>query len=484
MKISAPLATTCLAIGFAAAAFAQDFANSQPADVVIGQPNFTTNAPTTASASITDNPTDVFVDPATGKLFVCDEQHNRVLRFSSAAAAVNGAGAEAVFGQPDFVTATANTGGISATSMDDPLGIYVDSTGALWVADSDNNRVLRFDGATGPVTLATLTADQVIGQPDFVTAVGGTTAITLGNPLDVWVDASGNLWVADAFNNRVLRYDAVAGLGNGPAATRVFGQADAISGGAATTQTGMSNPFSVCVDASGILWVADQGNSRVLRFNGAAGVAVDGPAASGVLGQPGFITSAAGTTQSILSGPRGVNVNSAGRLWVSDYGNNRVLWFNNAAAKANGSPANGVLGQASFTTSTSGLTQGTFDNPVGLHQDTAGHLWVADSNNNRALRFSAATPDQVPLISLIGPTKRTTSNNKVNIKGLSGDPDGVVVAIQGKVNTGSYSVAKGISPWRYTARKLKIGNNRVKIRAVDNSGLVSTLLRVTVRRVP
>ncbi|MDD5198859.1 MAG: NHL repeat-containing protein [Terrimicrobiaceae bacterium] len=485
MRLFILLASVSVAIGFAASAAAQDFQNFQAADVVIGKPDFTTNTPTTPLTTNIGSTGDSFVDPTSGKLFVCDEGNNRVLRFSSSAAAANGAAAEAVFGQPDFVTGTANTGGVSATSMSDPVGIFVDSAGRLWVADSDNNRVLRFDGATGPVTLATLTADQVIGQPGFVTFAGGTTAIALSNPLDVWLDGSGNLWIADAFNNRVLRYDAVVGLGNGPAVTRVFGQGNAISGGAATSQTGMSNPFALCIDGSGNLWVADEGNNRVLRFAGAAAVALDGPAASGVLGQTLFTAQAPGLTQSGLNSPRGVSVNSGGRLWVSDHGNNRAVWFDAAATKADGGLADGVLGQPNFATGVVGLTQKTLDSPQGIFEDSANHLWISDTNNHRALRFTAPVPPapKPPLISLRGSTKRTTTASKLLITGLSGDADGTVVAVKGNVNSGSYTTAKNISPWKFTARHLVRGEaNHIKIRAIDNDGLKSEFVRVTVTR--
>jgi sugar lactone lactonase YvrE len=473
-----------LAITPAALTHAGDFASYQAADVVIGKTNFTTNTPTTASATNTNVTSDVSVDPATGELFVCDEANNRVLRFSSAAAAASGAPAEVVFGQPDFVTATINTGGLSATSLDDPAGIHVDSSGALWVADAGNHRVLRFDDATGAATASTVTADQVIGQADFTTATSGTSLSTLDNPRDVWVDASGNLWVADASNNRVLRFDAVAGLGNGPNASRVFGQPSGISNAVATTPVGMDSPVSVCVDGGGALWVADEGNNRVLRFNAAAAVAVDGPAASGVLGQADFISANATVTRSGLSSPSGVNVNASGRLWVSDFNNNRVLWFNNAASKSNGGLADGVLGRPNFISPAAGLSERRFDGPLGLFQDAAGHLWVADSSNHRALRFTAPVPPspQPPVITLTGKFRHVFPAASQHIKGRSHDSDGVVVAVMGSVNGRPFTLAKGTTTWRYHAKKLRKGRNHIRIFAIDDDGLESNFLHVRIIR--
>jgi sugar lactone lactonase YvrE len=491
MKTIRPIPTSiALAICWAASSFAQDFVSNEFADVVIGKPTFTVSTPITATASTTGLTSDAVVDPTTGELFVVDTGNNRVLRFSSAVAATIGASAQAVFGQPDLTTGTANTGGLSATSLNGPTGIYIDASGALWVADTGNNRVLRFDAATAvSVTGATTTADQVIGQANFTTATSGTTLTTLNGPHAVSVDASGNLWVADSLNNRVLRFDSVTSLGNGATATRVLGQANGTTATAASTQAGMSNPSALAVDASGNLWIADTGNNRVLRFASAASISTDGANATAVLGQINFTASAAATTQAGLSGPRGVAVNSAGRLWVSDTGNNRVLWYDNASALANGSVANGVLGHANFSTSASGLSSQQFNTPLGVSQDTAGHLWVADSGNARVLRFSA---EQVPPPSLIPPVITLTGHPRIifpaasqQIRGRASDSDGTVVAVEGSLNGGPFTLAKGTTSWRFHAHKLRKGVNTIRLVAIDDDGLQSnTLIVKIIRRTP
>ena len=114
-----------------------------------------------------------------------------------------------------------------------------------------------------------------------------------------------------------------------------------------TTQSRMCGPNGVAVDNDGRVWVADVCNNRVLRFASLAALS-NGSAAEGVLGQPDFTSSNAATTQSGMSHPYGVAVDNAGRLWVADLSNNRVLRFDNAAGKANGANADGVLGQLDF----------------------------------------------------------------------------------------------------------------------------------------
>ena len=99
--------------------------DNMPAVGVLGQTNFTT-APSAVSptASVLNTPKGIAIDPTTGKLFVADYENRRVLRWSSADKMTNGSAAEAVLGQPDFVTATAGT---SSTKMARPYGICVDA---------------------------------------------------------------------------------------------------------------------------------------------------------------------------------------------------------------------------------------------------------------------------------------------------------------------------------------------------------------------
>jgi sugar lactone lactonase YvrE len=291
--------------------------------------------------------------------------------------------------------------------------------------------------------------------------------------------------VADTGNNRLLRYDAITGLGNGPAASRVLGQPNGTTSTAATTQAGLNGPTSLCVDASGNLWVADTGNNRVLRYASAASISSDGANATGVLGQSGFVTATAATTSSGLNSPRGVSVNAAGRLWVSDFANNRVLWFDNAASKANGAAANNVLGQPDFTSLTSGLTAQKFNGPLGVFQDINSRLWVADSANHRVLRFSSQQQppaQQPPLIKLFGSSTRIFPAASQHIRGAAFDTDGSVVAVKGSVNGRPFTLAKGTTFWRYHAKKLKKGRNIVRIFAEDDDGLQSDTLTVKIFR--
>lgn len=387
------------------AAAPTDWSNFQAADVVLGQPNFTSNTAGT-TASIMNDAEAIAIDPISGKLFVADEHNHRVLRFASAAV-TSGSAAEAVLGQADFTSGSANRGGaVAANTMNDPTGIYVDNGGRLWVVDASNHRVLRFDNAASKSNGAN--ADGVLGQANLTTGnanQGGVVAAnSLNGPQGLVVDSSGRLWIGDTFNSRVLRFDNAASKADGANADAVLGQSNLTSSGSATSQSGMNQPTGVAIDSAGRLFVADTTNHRVLRFDNAASK-VNGANADAVLGQSDFTSNTAATTQTGMNAPEGVLVDNEGRLYVSDPLNHRILIFNNAATLNNhggaDNPADHVLGQSNFTTGTAntgGISASTLNLPEYIFFDHANKtLWVADSDNNRVLRYSGYSPSPQPV---------------------------------------------------------------------------------------
>ena len=89
---------------------------------------------------------------------------------------------------------TSNTTGTSATMMNQPTGITFDADGNMYVADASNNRVVRYPITNGVIAT---TADRVWGQADFTSKTIGTSATTLNQPNDITIDAAGNLYVVE-----------------------------------------------------------------------------------------------------------------------------------------------------------------------------------------------------------------------------------------------------------------------------------------------
>jgi hypothetical protein len=268
-----PTAVAVTGTGLTTKLFVNDFSNSRvliwnklpiksnsPASVVVGQPDFTSNAQVTTQSGLKLPEAGLAV--AGGKLFVADRENHRIMIWNTIPI-TNGTPADVVLGQPDFTTSN-NT--VSQTGLDEPEGLWSDGT-RLVVADSLNSRVLIWNSI--PTTNGA-PADVVVGQPGFTT--GGSpnppTAQSLNRPIGVTSDGT-RLFVADTNNNRILVYSPFP-TANNPTASFVIGQADFVHGEenagkvGPTAQT-LSNPYGLFISGKK-LYVSDFNNARVLIF--------------------------------------------------------------------------------------------------------------------------------------------------------------------------------------------------------------------------
>lgn len=450
------------------------FPVSPSADLVLGQPDFSSNTPPGTTQASMNGPSGIAVDPVSGKVFVSISGQNRILRFAGSAALANGANAEAVIGQGDYMS---DTSGISATTLNNPYGIDVDPAGRLWVADFGNARVLMYEDAANLPEFGAA-ADLVLGQPDFVTNTAATNQNTMDGPLGVHLDATGNLWVADFSNHRVLRFNAAATLGDGAPATAVLGQPDFNTAADGTTNLTMYGPSSVLLDPAGRLWVSDQANQRVLRFDAANSLA-DGSPADGVLGQTDFVTNTNGAAPAKFGNPNALAIDRKGTLYIADNDNGRVIYHRSPATKSNGATPDGVIGQPDLSTVTWGTTAQKLSRTYGgLDFDAAGKLWVIDAGNQRALRFPGDFTATAPTVK--GKVPKSVTKGKLSLKGTAADPNGIAT-VRFRVGKGPFKTAVGTTAWKLSA-KLKPGKNTIEIVMVDTFGNVSPAKRVKVKR--
>ena len=394
------------------------------ASIVLGQPNFTSNAFGTGPAGI-NGPNCVAVDVLHNRVFVADTFNNRVLWWNDRTSLTSGKNADGVLGQMDFNSVQANRGATPGTAtLFDPYGVYADPDGNLWVADSDNNRVLMF---VPPFTNGK-DATLVLGQGSFTERepnrnTGSAGAVTLRRPMSITKDRDNNLWVSDSDNNRVVRYHGPT-FTTGQSADIVLGQPsmtdsdshDANSDSLAETVTAATlyQPQGISADSAGNLWVSDHQNHRFLRYSPPFAIGMN---ATLVLGQPDFSSgrsnrgtypSAAGVHCAFT-----ISADTAGNVWAADFANNRILRY--AGTLTNGMSAVQVLGQNDFTSiaaNRSGTTQpNSLYHPCSVTVDGDGNLWVAEGGsagghvggNNRLLKFSmfkvlSVTPSVCPNI--------------------------------------------------------------------------------------
>jgi hypothetical protein len=297
--------------------------------------------------------------------------------------------ADVVIGQPSFI---ANACGVGADRLCRYSGTFVDPAGNLWVADQINHRVLQYDT---PLT-TDLVADRVFGQVNFVANMcnegaggGAANASRLCAPSAVFVDAAGSLWVTDQGNSRVLRYDNP--LTTDTVADDVFGQVSMLAGSCnqgllAPTASTLCNPTGLAIDSLGYLYISENQHRVVIHTNPAVDKVADV-----VLGQPGFVTNTCnngGISASSLCTPTDVAVDTASNVYVADGNNNRVLFYRDPFASD--TVADSVLGQNGlFTTNTcnnGGISNLSLCFPRAV-SPVGVDLYVADSSNSRVLYY-------------------------------------------------------------------------------------------------
>ncbi len=373
------------------------------ADAVLGQPGFTSGTPNNGGLSATSlsSPAGATVDPVSGRLWVADFSNHRVLGWPSATAFTSGQAASIVIGQATFTANAANRGGApTAATLFSPANVAVDSSGNLYVADRDNHRVLRYSAPFTSGMNATLVLGQGANVYTSGTAnKGGVSAASLSGPTDVVPGPGGSLYVVDGSNHRVLYYAAPTAVNVN--ADRVVGQAGFTSGTlASTSATSMNLPQAAAIDPAGAnLYVLDYGNNRVLRF-AAPFTQTAGAAALQVIGQSGgFTGNIASYGPGGFTGPTGIAVDPVGRLYVADSFNHRVLQFDTPLTSGYASRVFGQPGFNGIAVNRGGAASAdSFANPTRMGFDSAGNMYVAEWGNNRVMRFAVPNPPMLPAV--------------------------------------------------------------------------------------
>ena len=238
-------------------------------------------------------PTSVAVD-ADGNVYVSDQLSHRVRKITPAGVVSTLAGSE--------IAGSADGHGAAAT-FGQPAGLAVDAVGNLYVADRANNRIRKISPAGDVVTLA---GSGVEGATD-----GSGVQASFSEPVDVAVDSAGNVYVADAWNNRIRKITP-AGNVTTLAGSGLQGAADGVGASAS-----FFRPFGIAVDRAGYVYVTDSGNNRIRRISPLGFVTT--LAGTGAVGS----TNGSAATASFYS-PSGVAVDGSGIVYVGDGANNLI----------------------------------------------------------------------------------------------------------------------------------------------------------------
>src|SRR5437016_3824473 len=241
---------------------------------------------------------------AGGDLYIADYSNHRIRKVDAASGIITTVAGNGAFGF------AGDGGAATSASVSGPAGVAVDAGGNLYIANYSTHRIRKVDAATGIIT--TVAGNGIC---TFAGDGGAATNASLNYPASVALDASGNLYIADPNNNRIRKVAAATGI-----ITTVAGGGSALGDGGAATSASLYGPTAVALDASGNLYIADQNNHRVRKVDAATGIitTVAGTGGPGVAGDGGAATSAS------LNNPDGVAVDASGNVYVADQGNHRI----------------------------------------------------------------------------------------------------------------------------------------------------------------
>jgi sugar lactone lactonase YvrE len=349
-------------------------------------------------------PAGLAVGPA-GSLFIADAGSN-VIRKVNAAGVITTVAGNSMQGYYGDGRAATNA------ALYAPVGVAVDSSGNVFIADQDNNVIRKVD-LNGVITTV------AGGGTNFPGDGGAATNASLSYPAGVAVDTSGNLYISDQGDNRVRKMD-INGILTTVAGNGTFGYA---GDRGPATDAALNNPVAVAVAASGSLFIADRGNNRVRKMdvNGIlTTVAGNGPAAYS--GDGGAATNAS------LNSPSGVAADAAGNVLIADGNNYRVrkVDLNGVITTAAGN------GSAAYSGDGGAATNASLQNPGGVAVDASGNLFIADSLNARVREVALAG---LPILTLDAVSASTAGNYRVIVT----SPYGSVTSAVASLTVGSPS---------------------------------------------
>ena len=306
-----------------------------------------------------------------GSLFIADYHNQRIRKVSSSGIISTVAGNGSLGFSGDGGPAT-------AASLKVPLGVAVDGSGNLFIADQVNSRIRKVSSSGIISTVAGNGSFSYSGDGGPATAAG------LNQPDGVAVDGSGNLYIVD-LGNYVIRKVSPSGIISTVAGN---GSMDSSGDGGAATAASFMEPVSVAIDGSGNLFIADKLNSRIRKVSSSGII-------STVAGNGSFSYSGDGgpATAASLYFPYSVIVDGGGNLFIADEDNSRIRKVSPSGiiSTVAGNGSSGYSGDGGPATAAS------LNVPSGVAVSSGGNLFIADGGNEVVRKISPIA-ESVPAI--------------------------------------------------------------------------------------
>ena len=276
-----------------------------------------------ATSAMLNGPIGVTLD-ATGDIYIADTLNNRKITVSTGViTTVAGNGREGY--SEDNVSAT-------STSLFHPTDVAVDPSGNMFIADKNNGRIRKVSAASGMITTVAGKGDDQFWQSWERTASGSATEYYLYGPTGVALDTSGNVYITDGIHDSIFKITVSTGNISTVAGTPGFSSHNGDD--ILATAADLDYPYKVAFDASGNMYISDTGNHRIRKVTACTGMITTVAGTGAILSgndpfakisdhEPYNGEGGLATSASIFS-PSGIAVDVAGNLHFADYTNHVV----------------------------------------------------------------------------------------------------------------------------------------------------------------
>jgi len=312
-----------------------------------------------ATSATLNTPTGLRFD-SEGNLFIADRLNHRIRR-------VTPAGIISTIAGDGIARSAGDNGPATSASLSSPSDVALDAANNLYIAETNEGRVRLINRQSGNMTTA------AGGGTSFANGAAGDARLTGVSGLAF--DSRGGLLIALNTVRQVRRLfqssiTTIAGVLPGAA----------IGDNRPATETSLLDPFGVAVEANGNVLVSDNTDQRIRRIS-PAGILTNA-AGTGLFGSAGNNGQA---PVAEIGAPRGLAVDSAGNIFVStgaSFAIRRINTANVISTIAGAGPG--------FSGDNGPAFAAMFQNPLGLAADSAGNVYVTDNGNNRIRRIAAA----------------------------------------------------------------------------------------------
>ena len=363
-------------------------------------------------------------------------------------------------GAPGF----SGDGGLAtAARLLQPIWVALDKDSNIYILDSGNQRVRRVEASTGIISTYAGTGTAGYSGDGGAATAAQINLATNGNGA-IALDASGNLYIADNGNNRIRKVDATTRV-----ITTIAGGVAGLSGdGGPAADALLRSPQGMTFDKDGNLYFADSGNARIRKIAATTNIITTYAGGGNQTGDGGQATSASfGTVFA-------VEIDRNGILYFADASNNRVrrVAADGIITTAAGGGATGLAPDGSAAVGAS------FSLLRGLGIDAQGALYIAEANNFRIRKVINGVPGDTtpPVIAITEPTTASTytaPTGSLDLRGTASD-NGTVVALRWSNDRGGSGAAFGTTLWGVNGIGLQPGLNNLTVTAWDVSGNVAT----------